>query len=67
MERGSEFATNYFTLIASASGDSIRIWSTDVGECIVVLEGHCNSVTSVVFSHDSTLIASGSQDNTIRI
>jgi WD40 repeat protein len=31
------------------------------------LEGHTAQVLSVAFSHDSTYIASGSMDNTIRI
>ncbi|EXL39972.1 hypothetical protein FOCG_17422 [Fusarium oxysporum f. sp. radicis-lycopersici 26381] len=35
--------------------------------CLLTLEGHHYGVNSVVFSHDSTKVASGSDDATIRI
>jgi WD40 repeat protein len=35
--------------------------------CLQTLEGHSDSVNSVAFSHDSTRLASGSNDRTIRI
>ncbi|KAF5231869.1 hypothetical protein FAUST_9005 [Fusarium austroamericanum] len=35
--------------------------------CLLTLEGHRSSVSSVVFSHDSKKVASGSDDKTIRI
>ncbi|KAM0363091.1 hypothetical protein ACHAPK_011229 [Fusarium culmorum] len=35
--------------------------------CLLTLEGHSDSVSSVVFSHDSKKVASGSYDKTIRI
>ncbi|KAI1073332.1 hypothetical protein LB507_011656 [Fusarium sp. FIESC RH6] len=35
--------------------------------CLLTLEGHSSSVYSVVFSHDSKKVASGSRDKTIRI
>ncbi|WXC53981.1 hypothetical protein QX201_013625 [Fusarium graminearum] len=35
--------------------------------CLLTLEGHSSSVSSVVFSHDSKKVASGSWDKTIRI
>jgi len=37
------------------------------GACLQTLEGHSNSITSVVFSPDGTRIASASDDNTVRI
>lgn len=46
-------------LVASSSGDTtVRIWSSDTGECVLVYEGHHGEVNSVAFSHDSTLVAS---------
>ncbi|KAH9225095.1 hypothetical protein K456DRAFT_1945779, partial [Colletotrichum gloeosporioides 23] len=39
----------------------------DTGECIQELKGHSSSVNSVAFSHNSTLMASASWDNTVRI
>jgi WD40 repeat protein len=38
-------------------------WNT----CLQTLEGHSSSVNSVVFSHDSTRLASASRDSTIKI
>jgi WD40 repeat protein len=38
-------------------------WST----CLQTLEGHSNTVYSVAFSHDSTRLASASDDNTVKI
>ncbi|ERF68387.1 hypothetical protein EPUS_06803 [Endocarpon pusillum Z07020] len=35
--------------------------------CLQTLEGHSSSVWSVAFSHDLTRLASGSQDNTVKI
>ncbi|KAI1071381.1 hypothetical protein LB507_011693, partial [Fusarium sp. FIESC RH6] len=35
--------------------------------CLLILEGHSSWVNSVVFSHDSKKVASGSSDKTIRI
>ncbi|KAM0393285.1 hypothetical protein ACHAPZ_010238 [Fusarium culmorum] len=35
--------------------------------CLLTLEGHSSYVNSVVFSHDSKKVASGSDDKTIRI
>ncbi|KAJ6436187.1 gag protein [Purpureocillium lavendulum] len=39
----------------------------DWSQCLQTLEGHIGYVTSVTFSHDSALVASGSYDKTIRI
>ncbi|KAH7113566.1 hypothetical protein EDB81DRAFT_824500 [Dactylonectria macrodidyma] len=36
-------------------------------QCQQILEGHTSSVTSVAFSHDSTVVASASYDKTIRL
>ncbi|KAK7570369.1 hypothetical protein V3481_019549 [Fusarium oxysporum f. sp. vasinfectum] len=48
----------------------LSIWpqvKEDWDACLLTLEGHRNSVESVVFSHDSSTVASGSHDKTIRI
>ncbi|EGU73972.1 hypothetical protein FOXB_15517, partial [Fusarium oxysporum f. sp. conglutinans Fo5176] len=39
----------------------------DWNQCQHALEGHGDSVASVAFSHDSTLIASASDDKTVRL
>jgi WD40 repeat protein len=35
--------------------------------CLQTLEGHSSYVSSVAFSHDSTLLASASNDNIVKI
>ncbi|KAJ5100119.1 Vegetative incompatibility protein HET-E-1 [Penicillium argentinense] len=42
-------------------------WDAHTGACLQTLEGHDNRVNSVVFSHDSSRVASGSGDKTIKI
>src|SRR5437762_9103379 len=40
---------------------------TDWNQCLQILEGHGGAVTSVAFSHDSSLVASASHDRTVRL
>ncbi|CAI7583021.1 unnamed protein product [Penicillium manginii] len=42
-------------------------WDAHTGACLQTLEGHDDWVRSVVFSPDSSRVASGSFDNTIKI
>ncbi|KAF3392416.1 hypothetical protein F1880_008930 [Penicillium rolfsii] len=42
-------------------------WDAHTGACLQTLEGHNWSVNSVVFSPDSSRVASGSSDETIKI
>ncbi|KAJ5366099.1 hypothetical protein N7541_000040 [Penicillium brevicompactum] len=41
-------------------------WDAHTGTCLQTLEGHDQTVNSVKFSHDSSRVASGSGDNTIK-
>ncbi|MBC8481939.1 MAG: WD40 repeat domain-containing protein [Planctomycetes bacterium] len=54
-----------------AVGGSIGIWLYDATvlppKPITLLEGHTKGVTSISFSPDGSLLASGSDDNTIRL
>ena len=40
---------------------------TDWNQCLQTLEGHGDAVCSVAFSHDSALVASASDDQTVRL
>ena len=54
--------------LASGSEDqTVKLWSSESGECVATLEGHENRVLSVAFSPDGERLASGITDNTIRI
>eukprot|EP00276_Gloeochaete_wittrockiana_P013614 CAMPEP_0184333540 /NCGR_PEP_ID=MMETSP1089-20130417/2512_1 /TAXON_ID=38269 ORGANISM="Gloeochaete wittrockiana, Strain SAG46.84" /NCGR_SAMPLE_ID=MMETSP1089 /ASSEMBLY_ACC=CAM_ASM_000445 /LENGTH=419 /DNA_ID=CAMNT_0026657401 /DNA_START=36 /DNA_END=1295 /DNA_ORIENTATION=+ len=55
-------------LIATGGGDDkVRLWTFPSYQQINVLEGHTDSVSSISFNHNKTLLASGAMDNTIRI
>jgi WD40 repeat protein len=55
------------TQLALASNNTVKIWNTSSGEYLQTLEGHNNTVFSMVFSHDSTRFASASTDGTVKI
>ena len=54
--------------IASASGDgTIKIRSAVSGEVLQSLQGHEGGVKSVAVFNDGTCLASGGEDNTLRV
>ncbi|KAG0288595.1 hypothetical protein BGZ96_007692 [Linnemannia gamsii] len=54
-------------LVATCSIDQVRLYNANTGAFNVSLRGHNNSVTSLAFSYDSTLLVTGSYDKTARI
>jgi WD40 repeat protein len=46
---------------------TVKIWDAHSGKCLQTLEGHGYPVESVTFSHDSTRLASASNDKTAKI
>ncbi|KAF9285242.1 U3 snoRNP protein, partial [Linnemannia elongata] len=53
--------------IASASYDrTVRLWDSELRECVFVFKGHTARVMSVRFSPDGRQLLSGSKDGTIR-
>ena len=55
------------TMLASGSDGAVRLWDVASGQHIATLEGHTDWISSVSFSLDGGLLASGSFDNTIRL
>ncbi|MDJ0714211.1 MAG: hypothetical protein QNJ54_08310 [Prochloraceae cyanobacterium] len=43
------------------------MWDINTGECLHICSGHTNLVYSVAFSIDAQIVASGSQDRSIRL
>lgn len=53
--------------LVSASGTKVNVWDVATATKIRTLEGHTDSVNAVAFSHNGKMIASGSNDNTLRL
>lgn len=52
----------------SGGGDDMgHIWRTDTGEELLKLDGHKDSVTSVAFSWDGEMVATGGMDGRVRV
>jgi WD40 repeat protein len=45
----------------------VKVWDVSSNACLQTLEGHYSYVNSVVFSHDSTKLASASWDDTVKM
>ncbi|MEV8508331.1 metallophosphoesterase [Actinoplanes sp. NPDC051475] len=54
-------------LLALAVGSNAGIADVDTGRFLRILSGHTGSVNGVVFSPDGTLLATSSNDHTVRI
>lgn len=63
------FTPNGKVLAVSCTGtpQSLVLWDVATGEMLQQLRGHTSGVNAVVFSPDSTLLASGGDDGTIRL
>ena len=64
-----EFSPDGTKLLESAMSfdHRIRIWDIQTGEVLEVLAGHTESVTTLAFSADAKLLASGSYDGTVLV
>jgi small GTP-binding protein len=54
-------------LATAGKGWFVRIWNTQRGEPVAVLQAHMGSVLGVSFSFDGKLLASKSMDGTVRL
>jgi WD40 repeat protein len=45
----------------------VKLWDVCTGEVLKTLQGHTDSVRTVAFNPDGTIIASGSADETIKL
>ncbi|KAH7558833.1 hypothetical protein BM1_04970 [Bipolaris maydis] len=75
--RSLDFSPDSALLASAFSNDTIKIWHVSSGKCLQTLKYHDykgienkdikHEISSMTFSHDSILLASGSQDGVIKI
>jgi WD40 repeat protein len=64
----SALALNSHHILATGSHDAtVKLWDLASGRAIASLSGHTKAVESVASSADGSILASASQDGTIRV
>ena len=51
---------------ASADG-SARVWDMEIGDCVLLMEGHKAAVTDVAVAEEGSLLVTSSADHTARV
>src|SRR5690349_20008856 len=54
-------------MLASASGDTVKLWEVRSGKLLRTLKGHQGQVLSVEFDPQGGRLASGSNDKTVKL
>lgn len=63
---GGSFSSDHL-LIALPSNSRVEVLNLESSERVAIFDGHHSSITSTTFSPDDRLLASASQDSTVRI
>ena len=53
------------TILVESGNTSIMLWDVETSNQLAFLNGHTEDITTLVFSHDGKILASGSQDGTV--
>lgn len=46
---------------------TVRIWDMEIGDCVLLLAGHCGAITDLAAPADGRLLVSASVDHTARV
>ena len=61
------FSSNGKYIVSCGDDKAVRVWDFESGECLKVLEGHTDWVSSCCISLDSRYIVSCGSDKTVRV
>jgi small GTP-binding protein len=64
---GVAFHPHAGTVVTGGDHRTVMLWEVSSGKLLHTLEGHTNTVTSIAFSPNGHLLASASNDQTIRL
>lgn len=53
--------------LGTAADCTIKIWDAATGSLLHTLEGHLGGISTITWNPDSTVLASGSDDKSIRL
>jgi WD40 repeat protein len=60
------FSPTAINIVTAQADHTLRLWSARTGDCLKILRGHTNLVTSVRFAGNGREAVSGSDDRTVR-
>lgn len=61
------FNPNGNLLASGGDNHTVRLWDPNTAECLHVLKGHTDLITSICFSPNNKLLASGSDYHTVQL
>ena len=55
-------------LLSAASADgSARVWDMEIGDCVLLMEGHTAAVTDLAVANEGSVLVTSSADHTARV
>lgn len=61
------FSPSAINFLTAQADHTVRMWSTKTGDCLKVLKGHTNLVSSLAFSFNGREAVTGGDDRTVRV
>lgn len=62
-----DFSADRKWIAAAGTNGTVQVWHADTGEELQTLHGHSMDVYCVAFNPESTMLATGSRDSTVRL